>query len=153
MPHTKHAAQKGTKAKDRMVAQARPFVPGRAEPPVPMIDDLEEEVAPPLHGKAHPRGEMDEATPTLDDENRRFHHHPNDAGTTDFAFDPEAADAAADLAGDLGATFLTGATRGEDMSDLVSMAEDQAENDVPFVIEEEVEETGVPANDRRRRLG
>jgi hypothetical protein len=117
-----------------------------------MTDDLEDQMAPPIHGKAHPRGAMDEATPTLDDEIRRFRHHPNDAGATDFAFDPEAADAAADLAGDLGATFLAGATRGEDMSDVVLTAEDQAENDVPFVIEEEIEETGpLPPGERRRR--
>ena len=83
MPHSKH---KGSRVNARAGAADRPFVPGRAEPPMPLTDDLEEGIAPPLHGKAHPRAVMDEATPTLDDEKRRFRHHPMGAGATDFAF-------------------------------------------------------------------
>ncbi|MFT3771906.1 MAG: hypothetical protein QM820_41385 [Minicystis sp.] len=78
------------------------FERGRAEPPVPITDDLDDSVAPPLPGKLHAIEEMDDATPTLDDEHRNYHHHPNDAGSVEFGFHPEAADAAADLAGDLG---------------------------------------------------
>lgn len=112
---------------------------------MPLTDDLDELVMPPLHGKAHPPAEMDDATPSLDDEVRRYHHHPSDSGTTEFGFDPEAADAAADLAGDLGSTFLTGATRGQDMSDLSMSLGDGDENDVPFVIEDESAEPSVDA--------
>ncbi len=97
-PGTRGAKVQGTGA----TAPPRPFEPGRAEPPLPITDDLEAFVVPPLRGKAHPPAEMDEATPTLDDENRNYHHHPSDAGTTEFGFDPDAADAAADLAGELG---------------------------------------------------
>jgi hypothetical protein len=114
----------------------RPFEPGRAEPPVPILDDLERFVAPPLRGKAHPPGDMDGAKPTLDDEQRRYHHHPNDAGSTEFGYDPEAADAAADLAGDMGQSFLEGATRGDDVSDIVAMASDAAEDELPLLLEE-----------------
>ena len=124
----------------------RPFEPGRAEPPVPIVDDLEELVAPPLAGKLHPRDEMDDATPSLDDEVRRYRHHPNDAGGIEFGVDPDAADAAADLAGDLGSAFLAGATRGEDMSDLAMMADDRADDELPLVLDENAEE---PVEDER----
>ncbi len=118
---------------------------------MPIVDDLEPFVAPPLHGKAHPPDEMDEATPTLDDEQRGYRHHPSDAGTTEFGYDPEAADAAADLAGELGATFLSGATRGEDMSDVTTSMEDREEGELPFVLDEESEGPPAPAPRPTRR--
>ena len=51
---------------------------------------------------------MDEPVHTLDDSDRVFRHHPNDQVSEGFSFDPDNADAAADLAGDLGAEFLEG---------------------------------------------
>jgi hypothetical protein len=117
-----------------------PFERGRAEPPVPITDDLDDSVAPPLPGKLHPPEEMGDATPTLDDEHRSYHHHPNDAGSVGFGFHPEAADAAADLAGDLGSTFLEGATRGEDMSDFTAMMDDRGEDELPLVLDEDADE-------------
>jgi hypothetical protein len=100
---------------------------------VPITDDLEPRAAPPLHGKAHPPAEMDRAVPTLDDE-VALYHRPGDSGSSGFGFDPDAADAAADLAGDLGATFLAGATFGEDMTDAdLSPPE---ENECPLVLDE-----------------
>ncbi len=131
----------------------RPFEPGRAEPPVPITDDLEEFVVPPLRGKAHPPDQMDEATPTLDDEKRSYRHHPNDAGTTEFGFDPDAADAAADLAGELGATFLTGATYGEDMSDVRMTREEQDESELRVIDDEESAGVEPPRRGRRARAG
>jgi hypothetical protein len=110
------------------------------EPPVPNLDDLDEMVGPPQHGKTHRAEDMDDATPTLDDEVRRYHHHPSDAGTTAFGFDPEAADAAADLAGEMGSAFLEGATRGEDPSDLAAQRSDRDEDDLPLLLDEEGEE-------------
>ena len=80
---------------------------------------------------------MDEATPALDDEVRSYHHHPSEVGATAFGFDPEAGDAAADLAGELGSQFLESATRGEDMSDRMLIAEEQAEVDAALLLEEE----------------
>jgi hypothetical protein len=100
--------------------------------------------APPLHGKVCPRTEMGDATPSLDDAARRNPHHPNDGGTTTFAFDPEAADAAADLAGELGATFLEGATRGEDVSDLAMEMEDREVDDVPYLVDHEPDDESKP---------
>jgi hypothetical protein len=109
-------------------------------------DDLDEFVAPPLHGKAHPPAEMDEVTPSFDDEVTRY-HRPHDVGASVFGFDPDAADAAADLAGDLGSTFLSGATNGQDMSDVAMTQGDQEESELPLVIEEE----SLPAPARARR--
>jgi hypothetical protein len=77
---------------------------------------------------------MDDAAPSRDDE-VHLYHRPADDNATTFGFDPDAADAAADLAGDLGATFLTGATRGEDVSDVVASEED-VENELLLVEEE-----------------
>lgn len=122
------------------------------EPPPPEFDESDE--APPLRGKTHPPAEMGDAKPSLEDEVQVYHEHPNDHAATEFGVDPDAADAAADLAGDLGATFLMGATRGEDMSDVVMAMEDREENDLPFLIEEEPGEPGeqeAPARPRRRR--
>jgi len=133
-------------------ALPRPFEPGRAEPPLPIADDFEAFVVPPLRGKAHPPAEMDEATPTLDDEKRSYRHHPNDAGTTAFGFDPDAADAAADLAGELGATFLSGATYGEDMSD-VTMTREEAQEASDLRVVDEEEEVGAAPPRRAGRSG
>jgi hypothetical protein len=102
-----------------------------------LADAPEPGSAPPLRGKVHPPAEMDDATPSLDDEVTRF-HRPRDETATTFGFYPEAADAAADLAGDLGSTFLEGATRGEDMSELaLSSEEREADPDLPLVIDED----------------
>lgn len=125
-------------------AAVRPIAPARrAEQPLlenttALFGDQEEFTCPPLHGKVHPPAEMGDATPTLDDEVRNYHHHPNDAGVTEFGFDPEAADAAADLAGDLGSQFLEGATRGEDLSSRVLDDEDRSESELPFLIDDEL---------------
>ncbi|HVY46119.1 MAG TPA: hypothetical protein VHB21_09580, partial [Minicystis sp.] len=111
--------------------------PNLAPAPSPVID-VGDQVAPPLPGKTHPPAEMSDAVPTLDDEHRAFHHHPNEAGAVTFGFDPENADAAADLAGELGAQFLEGATRVEDLSSRVTVAEDSFDAEVPMIIEEEL---------------
>src|SRR5262245_60076328 len=137
---SRRKAGAGAKRRGGEVKEApRPVVPGRAEPPLPITDDLEPMVAPPLHGKAHPPSEMDEAVPTLDDE-VSLYHRPRDARRSAFGFDPDAADAAADMAGDLGTSFLSGATRGDDMSDVTFSREDEEESDLPLVIEEGGEE-------------
>lgn len=99
------------------------------------IDDEFE--APPIRGKEHPSAALSDAVPTLDDESRNYHHHPNESGVVDFDVDPYAADAAADLAGDLGSEFLEGATRGQDMSD-VMMTRDDQEGEAGFLYEEEM---------------
>lgn len=121
-------------------ARPRPHlspVPALRDDKLPLAEPDEEFTLPPLHGKTNPKAEMGYVVPTLDDEVRSYHHHPNDGGGVDFDVDPYEADAAADLAGDLGCTFLAGATRGEDMSDARMMAEDQAENELPFLIDDE----------------
>ena len=79
---------------------------------------------------------MDDATPSLDDE-VSLYHQPGDARTSGFGYYPDAADAAADLAGDLGATFLSGATRGEDESDIISSLEDRDEGYASVALGEE----------------
>lgn len=104
--------------------------------PRPVLEDLDEFAAPPLPGKVHPADAMDEPVHTLDDSDRVFRHHPNDQVSEGFSFDPDNADAAADLAGDLGAEFLEGATRGRDMSDMIMSDEDQDEELRPFLVEE-----------------
>ncbi|AUX43279.1 hypothetical protein SOCE26_047230 [Sorangium cellulosum] len=91
--------------------------------------------APPLRAKVTPRSEIRDVVPTLDDEVRGYHHHPNDAGSTGFESNPDAADAAADLASDLGAEFLEGATRGQDLSDVVMSHDD--DGDLPYLLEDE----------------
>ena len=114
---------------------------GRADRPIglgmghgalrPLPEDRERYVAPPLAHKARPVAGMNRATPSLDDERRRYH-----AGATEFGFDPEAADAAADLAGEMGQSFLEGATRGEDLSDLQAMKSDAEEDELSLLIDE-----------------
>lgn len=112
--------------------------------PEPFLrNEREDSSLPPLPGKTHPPMDKNDATPTLDDEVRNYHHHPNETGTTEFGFDPEAADAAADLAGELGSQFLEGATRGEDLSSRVLSDEDQDENELPFVIEDAFEPVDI----------
>lgn len=90
-------------------------------------------------GKLQSPEDIDEATPTLDDETRHYRHHPSDAGTTEFGFNPDAADAAADLAGDLGSGLPEGATRGEDISD-VAASRDVDADDLPLVLDESGDE-------------
>ena len=124
----------------------------RASPPLggePNIDALDDLDAPPLHSKVHPSNDISDVVPTLDDEVRGYHHHPNDAGTTEFDVDPGTSDAAADLAGDLGSEFLEGATRGQDMSDVI-MSRDEAESELPFLFDTEAvydTEPGPPDED------
>jgi hypothetical protein len=108
------------------------------------VDDLDELSAPPIPSKVHPANAMDDVVPTLDDSDRVFHHHPNEPVSEGFSFDPGNADAAADLAGELGADFLEGATRGRDMSDVMISEEDEIRGEASFVVEtfgEEEEET------------
>jgi hypothetical protein len=123
------AADRGTTRQERERREEEPR----------FLDDPDDPFAPPLPGKAHPPDVMDDVTPTLDDEVRSYHHHPNDAGATEFGFDPEAADAAADLAGDLGSAFLEGATRGEDMGELSLGGEDREDADLPMLLDEDEE--------------
>jgi len=92
---------------------------------------------------------MDDVVPTLDDSDRQFLHHPNEPISEGFSFDPESADAAADLAGELGADFVEGATRGRDMSD-VMVSEENMNDETPFVLEmlgEGAEETLLPEDE------
>jgi hypothetical protein len=102
----------------------------------------------------HPRRELSDVVPTLDDEVRRYHHHPNDAGCTEFETNPDVADAAADLASDLGAEFLEGATRGQDLSDVVMSYED-SEGELPYLLEnEEIDTSGsTPEEERQPATG
>ncbi|WP_437683289.1 hypothetical protein [Sorangium sp. So ce131] len=126
----------------------------RAAPPInttelddPFAADLQDtEASPPLRGKVTPRSELSDVVPTLDDEVRGYHHHPNDAGSTGFETNPDAADAAADLASDLGAEFLEGATRGQDLSDVV-MSHDDDDGDLPYLLEDEEVESAEPESD------
>lgn len=78
---------------------------------------------------------MDEVVPTLDDSDRVFQHHPNESGSEGLTFDPDSADAAADLAGELGADFVEGATRGRDMSDVMFSEEEDALAETSFIVE------------------
>ncbi|XYI03466.1 hypothetical protein ACMHYB_28325 [Sorangium sp. So ce1128] len=109
----------------------------------PFTDMMDAGAAPPLRGKANPRSEFSDVIPTLDDESRGYHHHPNDAGCTEFEVNPDAADAAADLASDLGAEFLEGATKGQDISD-VAMSHDDDDGDLPYLLEDEDVESVEP---------
>ena len=134
----------------RVKPRATPAEKAEPEPPPRPRDGDEQETAlhpdpttpgdyigPPLHGKTDPPAEMDEAYPTLDDERRSYHHHPNESATTEFAFDPLAGDAAADLAGDFGSQFLEGATRGEDMSERALALEDDSDTPLDLLLDEE----------------
>ncbi|WP_437932242.1 hypothetical protein WMF37_24315 [Sorangium sp. So ce291] len=116
---------------------------GASELDEPFADMMDAGAAPPLRGKANPRSELSDVVPTLDDESRGYHHHPNDAGCTEFEVNPDAADAAADLASDLGAEFLEGATRGQDISD-VAMSHDDDDGDLPYLLEDEDVESVDP---------
>lgn len=113
------------------------------------LDDLDESSGPPIPSKVHPQNAMDDVVPTLDDSDRLFRHHPNESAGERFSFDPENADAAADLAGELGADFVEGATRGRDMSD-VMLSEENIIDETPFVLEtlgEGAEETLLPEDE------
>ncbi len=61
-----------------------------------------------------------------------------DANVMVFDFDPGHGDAAEDLAGELGAQFIEGATRVEDLSDRVNSADVASEADVPMLVEDEL---------------
>jgi hypothetical protein len=140
--------RKSTKEAAHSVRAGR--LDGAGGPPRPLPEDRERYVAPPLAHKVHPHAEMDRATPSLDDERRRYH-----AGATAFGFDPEAGDAAADMAGEMGQSFLEGATRGEDPSDLQAMKSDAEEGELQLLIEGEEaldadEEPEGPPTLRRR---
>lgn len=108
----------------------------------PFLGDLDEAEAPPIRGKVHPSAELSDAIPTLDDEVRQFRHHPNESGSIEFEVDPYAGDAAADLASDLGSEFLEGATRGQDMSELL-MSHDDEVSDESFLYDDELVATGA----------
>lgn len=82
---------------------------------------------------------MHDAYPSIDDADRPYLHHPTDANAVDFEVDPASADAAADLAGDLGAQFLEGATYGEDRSERANEHEDEADTELPYVVDDESE--------------
>jgi hypothetical protein len=122
----------------------------RPEPSLPFVDDLDALSAPPLHAKAHPTQDMDEAMPSLDDADRAHAHHPQDAGVAvDFEVDPESADAAADLAGDFGAQFLEGATLGEDVSERAIEHADEGATELPYVLEPTEETSSEEAPEPR----
>lgn len=108
-----------------------------APPRYPSTEELEEFVSPPLHGKTHPAGDMGFVVPTSDDEVRHHPHHPNEPASLEFQVDPDVADAAADLAGDLGAQFLEGATYAEDMSERAIQDAEVNDHDVAYLLEEE----------------
>lgn len=124
--------------KDARTPEAAPLRAGLKELDEPFAYDVRDdaEASPPLRGKVHPRSDLSDAVPTLDDEVRRYHHHPNDAGCIEFEVNPDAADAAADLASDLGSEFLEGATKGQDLSDVVMSHEDD-DGDLPYLLEDE----------------
>ncbi|EYF08011.1 Hypothetical protein CAP_7033 [Chondromyces apiculatus DSM 436] len=96
-----------------------------------------ENEAPPLRGKENFGPELSDAVPTLDDDVRSYRHHPNEAGSIVFDVNPHAGDAAADLASELGAEFLEGATRAQDVSDLHMMHEEM-DPETAYIHEEEL---------------
>ena len=119
-------------------------------------DDLEAS-APPLSGKVHPPHEMGFIVPALDDDEVFSHpHHPNDSGVAEFAVNPDAADAARDLAGDLGAQFLEGVTFGEEVSERAIEDAEANDAELPFLLEQEgsdlvVDDEPEPAAFARKR--
>lgn len=117
----------------------------------PFLGDLDEAEAPPIPGKVHPSAELSDAVPTLDDEVRHFRHHPNESGSIEFDVDPYAGDAAADLAGDLGSEFLQGATRGQDMSELL-MDRDDDVSDESYLYDDELVATGADEEEEEEEV-
>lgn len=93
--------------------------PTSHQSPLLQVDELDESIAPPIAAKDQPANVMDDVVPTLDDSDRTLHHHPNEPISEGFTSDPIAADAAADLAGELSADFIEGATGGRDRSDVI----------------------------------
>lgn len=93
--------------------------PTSHQSPLPQVDELDESIAPPIAAKDQPANVMDDVVPTLDDSDRTLYHHPNEPISEGLTSDPIAADAAADLAGELGADFIEGATGGRDRSDVI----------------------------------
>lgn len=73
---------------------------------------LETYEGPPIAAKSNPRGAMAFVTPSNDDARQRT--RPD---VTEFDVDPEEADAAADLAGDLAAQFLQNAAYGDERAE------------------------------------
>jgi hypothetical protein len=104
----------------------------------PTLFDFDEIESPPLSGKVHPSAELSDAVPTLDDEVRDYRHHPNESGSVEFDVNPYSGDAAADLASDFGSEFLEGATRGQDLSDVI-MSHDDAAGELPSLLDTESE--------------
>lgn len=123
---------KSTKTHTNALSHARSSREGDSS--ILQVDELDESYAPPIPSKVHPQNAMDDVVPTLDDSDREFFHHPNESVGEGFSFDPGNADAAADLAGELGADFVEGATRGRDMSD-VMFSEEDVGSESSFVIE------------------
>jgi hypothetical protein len=105
------------------------------EEPVTNVDELDLLTSPPLPGKTHPRQAMADVVPTADDDVRMPHHHPSESTAVEFESDPEAADAAADLASELGTDFLEAATRGRDLSDVILEREQEGSSE--FIVSEE----------------
>ena len=105
-------------------------------------EDLEAS-APPLAGKVHPPHDMRFVVPAPDDDRVPHPHHPNDSGVADFEVNPDAADAARDLAGDLGAQFLEGVTFGEDVSERAIEDAEANDAELPFLIDHEAGELVV----------
>lgn len=101
---------------------------------------------------------MHEAVRTSDDEVRHRELAPFEEASVEFETDPELADAAADLASELGRGMLDSATSGVDMSEIVP-PEESFEEEVggPFIVsglqagEEDEEEFNVSDIDERSR--
>jgi hypothetical protein len=101
--------------------------------------DADENESPPLHGKSNPKSDMGFVELSSDDDTRNLRHHPNDSGVVDFEVDPDRADAAADLAGDLGMTFLEAAVEGEETTEHVVGEPERASEQKSFLFDEETE--------------
>jgi hypothetical protein len=119
--------------------------------------------APPLPGKSHPPGDMGFVVPSSDDARR-----VNLRDYTEFEVDPVAADAAADLAGELGVQFLEGAIDGEEATEHTSGEPGRASDPRQFLFDEQtdgmyeesmdeesigVESVPAPRDPRPRRPG
>jgi hypothetical protein len=143
-------AQKKIPRRPAATPPARKAAPDEPAGPDQAADEF---LAPPLHGKTDPPAEMADATPALDDDVRRYHHHPSETGAIEFSVDPDAGDAAADLAGDFGSQFLEGATRCEDLGSCAMEDEDREEGGGELLLEESPPDAEAPPSDavRHRR--
>ena len=126
---------KSAKSTKRPISVSHARSPRKGDSSPLRLDDLDESFAPPIPSKVHPQSAMDDVVPTLDDSDRQFLHHPNEPVGEGFSFDPGNADAAADLAGELGADFVEGATNGRDMSDVRLSEEEDVGGESSFVVE------------------